>query len=103
MIRIIAAILSVYILILSGIACEDHHDSDFASGSLSLELSADMHDHSGADICNPFFFCHAGHHTFVGEEIYTSQIKTDYSELSEFFKPDYKYSICISIWNPPKA
>jgi hypothetical protein len=100
--RIIAAILSVYILVLSGIACEDHHHDNAVAGSVSVEISADMHNHSDADICNPFFFCHAGHHTFVGEEIHLSQLKADYFLLIEIYSTDYHFAVFNPIWNPPK-
>jgi len=101
--RIFAAILTVYILVLSGIACEDHDEGDFGPNSASVEISVDLHHLADTDICNPFFFCHSGHHTFVGEEIHFSQLKADYFLLTETFITDYYFSVFNPIWIPPRA
>lgn len=101
--RIFAAILSVYILVLSGIACDDHHEGDLGPGSATMELSMDLQHSADADICNPFFFCHSGHHTFVRVEIHFPKLKVDYYLLTGFFTIDYHFSVSNPIWNSPQA
>ena len=101
--RVLAVMLSVYILVMSGIPCNDNHDTHHSSGDIRTEIAVDLHGHDAADLCNPFFFCHAGHHTFVSGEFNSSHVKTDFSEISIINPQNYHYSVAFSIWNPPKA
>ena len=98
--KALALILSIIILVLSAVPC-DEHDESMVPQSENIVLSID-HTH-GADFCNPFFFCHPGHNAFVNpDNFYLSftiskilvKSQNPYFIETEFLSP---------VRNPPKV
>lgn len=97
----IAVILSVYVMVLTAMPCDDTHTAD--SNHASFELSEQNHNHtSDVDLCSPFCFCHCcqtlSFPSFFNGllsdvEVLTLNIPFKESRFSNHFS---------SIWQPPK-
>jgi len=100
--RLIACILSVYILLLSVLPCPDVPE-DHVTHTIELtQQAADSHaDHT--DHCSPFCTCSCCSVPVIYAS-YGFQFN-DFSLLEEHctvFKPSYISIIQTSIWQPPK-
>jgi len=100
--KVFAVILSLMILVLSAVPCSDQDDFTGRQSEtvmLSITQSAD----SVFDVCNPFFFCHTGHHAFVQSDLsFMEFISSPVRLISE--KPVFvDIPVYSLIWHPPKA
>jgi len=100
--KIIAFILSVYIILLIAMPCVDVPNDH---NSLKLELSnlkTDNH-HSDSNLCTPFCTCDCCITPVIQQD---SSIRLDcldytYRKYSEF-SVSYTFSLFAYIWQPPK-
>jgi len=102
MIKLLSVILSLVILVLSAVSCNDADDMAIQQ-TQTLTIGADHTVVAGFDICNPFFFCHTGHSAFVQSENFVMEfISTPVRMASEklIFVNIPVYS---PVWHPPKA
>jgi len=99
--NVFAVILSFVILMLSAVSCTDHDGLVFAGDS--MEVLSTGHSMNTLELCNPFFFCHSGHSTFVQSDTflveYTSTPVMLISENTVFID----ISLYAPVWHPPKA
>ncbi len=102
MMKLLSVILSLVILVLSAVPCNDEDDL-IMQQSQTLVISADQTAAAGFDICNPFFFCHTGHNAFVQSgSLMTTFISSPVQVFSE--NPVFTDIIFYSpVWRPPKV
>ncbi len=100
--KVFSVILSLMILVLSAVPCNDRADESFSS-SPQVILTVQHTPDTAFDVCNPFFFCHTGHSVFVPAEnflvTFTSTSIRLFPEPLVFTKIPVQHSI----WQPPKA
>ncbi len=102
MIKLLSVILSLVILVLSAVPCNDQDDVSLQQNQ-TMVFNTDQTGVSGFDICNPFFFCHTGHSAFVQSgnfvmEFISSPVRLASEKLVLVNIPVYS-----PIWHPPKA
>jgi len=99
--KFIAVILSMYIMVLIAMPCNDVHAAD--ANSASIELLVQYHNHTkDVDLCTPFCFCHCCQ-TLSFPSFYNG-ISSDVEMLAlniTFKEPRFSNPLS-SIWQPPK-
>ena len=102
--KILAYILSIYILILTFVPCSDvHWDADDYS-HISLIQQQDNHNHQDneIDLCSPFCFCNCCQ-TLSQPDIFASyQANLTFSEITYPLLIQNNIDRAISFWHPPK-
>ncbi|WP_147271957.1 DUF6660 family protein [Marinilabilia salmonicolor] len=99
--KYLAVILSMYVMVLTAIPCNDVHAAN--TNSVSLELSEQSPNQTNdVDLCSPFCFCHCCQTlsfpsffsiSFINLVVITLDIKLKEPAIS---------SPVASIWQPPK-
>lgn len=98
--KYIAVILSVYVMVLTAIPCNDVHAG---TNSATLELSEQSQNHtSDVDLCSPFCFCHCCQTLSFPSFFSISFINMVEITLDIKFKEPAFSSPVASIWQPPK-
>ncbi len=99
--KYIAVILSVYIMVLTAMPCDDMHTAD--SNSTSFELSEQNHNQANdLDLCSPFCFCHCCQ-TISFPSFYDGLLSdVEVVTLNIPFKESRFSNPFSSIWQPPK-
>ncbi len=99
--KALAVILSLIILFLSAIPCDEHDENLVKQGTETVLLDGNAHLH--IDVCNPFFFCHSGHNAFVGSGTFVISYFVNkvfvQNQNPYFVETDFS----TPVWNPPKA
>ncbi len=100
--KALSLILSMLILILSAVPCNDEADG-LTSSSPDIVLTVQHAPDAAFDICNPFFFCHTGHSAFMPAENFLISFHSITIRL--FTEPLVFHMIPVrhAIWQPPKA
>ena len=101
--KILAFILSVYILALNFAPCEDSSGID---NDIKVEVSQggnSNHDHSDLDLCSPFCQCHCCHVHTIYSNLSEFEVNTDIISTSIFLHFDsFGKDIPNSILQPPQ-
>jgi hypothetical protein len=99
---VLSVILSLVILVLSAVPCNDQDDI-MATQNQTVILTVEQAPASAFDICNPFFFCHTGHNAFIqSESFFTEFLSSPVCLFSE--NPIFTDIILYyPIWHPPKG
>lgn len=99
--KYVTVILSMYVMVLTAIPCNDVHASN--SNSVTLELSEQSQNHTNnVDLCSPFCFCHCCQTLFFPSFFSISFTNLVESTLDVKLK-EYSFSSPVaSIWQPPK-
>ena len=98
--KYIAAILLVYVMVLTAMPCNDVHA---ATNSASIELTEQNQNQTNdVDLCSPFCFCHC-----CQTLSFTSFLDGLLSDVEEVtlnipFKESRFSNLLSSIWQPPK-
>ncbi len=102
--KILAVILSVYILALNFTPCEDtSYGVDDTQTELTQQLS-DQHGHGTTDFCSPFCHCNCCHTLTIDFPIASFEpLKALYSKKDFFIPEMQEQSILESILQPPRV
>ncbi|HFB61924.1 MAG TPA: hypothetical protein ENJ69_02960 [Bacteroidetes bacterium] len=101
MIKALSVILSLVILMLSAVPCNDQDDLAVQQ-TQTLVISIDQPTAAGFDICNPFFFCHTGHSAFVQSESFFIDFQVSTVRLFSENPVFTDVSVYHPVWHPPK-
>lgn len=98
--KYIAVILSVYVMVLTAIPCNDVHAG---TNSATLELAEQSQNHtSDVDLCSPFCFCHCCQ-TLSFPSFFNGLLSNvEVVALNITFKESRFSNHFSSIWQPPK-
>lgn len=102
MIKALSVILSLVILILSVVPCNDQDDLAVQQ-TQTLVISIDHTLDAGFDICNPFFFCHTGHSSFVQSNSFFTKFLTSPVRLFSENPVFTDITVYHPVWHPPKG
>jgi len=99
--RIIATILSIYILVLTNMPCSDMHHLD--NNSISYKIEKQDNNHSNEiDLCSPFCFCSCCQTVSITSFFSFSQLNLfSINILSFYIEQNYSF-LAIKFWRPPK-
>ncbi len=98
--KLIAIILSTYILALTTIPCADDH---VANNSISLELHEQNSSRiSGVDLCSPFCFCTCCQSPSQTTTFNIFQVNLVGFKLTAPLLVQSEMECSISFWRPPK-
>lgn len=100
--KILAIILSLYVMALTAFPCDDIHSVEI--NSVQIELAEQNHDQSDdVDSCTPFCFCNCCQ-TLSQTTIFSSfQVNLDGIEISIPELVNNEMGCSITYWRPPKA
>ena len=101
MIKALSVILSLVILMLSAVPCNDQDDLAVQQTN-TLIISVDQTTAAVFDICNPFFFCHTGHSAFVQSERFIIDFQVSPIPLFSENLVFNDISVYHPVWHPPK-
>jgi len=100
--RVLSVILSLVILVLSAVPCNDQDDI-MATQNQTVILTVEHAPVSAFDICNPFFFCHTGHSAFVQSNSFFTEFLTSPVPLFSGNPVFTDITVYHPIWHPPKG
>jgi len=100
--KFIAAIFSIYILLLTGVPCADEHFADADSTCVELPAQDDSHS-DNADLCSPFCFCACCQILSFPEIHDYRHISTLSFDLMPAYIEQNYFTLTSSFWRPPKA
>ena len=99
--KVLSVILSLVILVLSSVPCNDQDDLAVQQ-TQTLVIQVDQPTAAGFDICNPFFFCHTGHNAFVQSVSFFIDYQVSPVRLFSENPVFTDVSVYHPIWHPPK-
>jgi hypothetical protein len=102
MIKFWSVILSLVILVLSAVPCNDQEDF-VTQQNQTMVITLDQTAAAGFDICNPFFFCHTGHSAFVQSNSFFTEFLTSPVRLFSENPIFTDVAVYHPIWHPPKG
>ncbi|MFZ6037577.1 MAG: DUF6660 family protein [Bacteroidota bacterium] len=100
--KYLAVILSMYVMVLTAIPCNDVHAAN--TNSVSLELSEQSPNQTNdVDLCSPFCFCHCCQ-TLSFPSFFNGLLSNvEVVALNITFKESRFSNHFSSIWQPPKT
>lgn len=99
--KYMAVILSVYVLVLTAMPCNDVHAAN--TNSVSIELTKqNPNPANDADLCSPFCFCHCCQTLLFPSFFNSSFVNIAETTLDIKLKEPAFLSPVTSIWQPPK-
>jgi len=100
--KIFAVILSLTILVLSAVPCNDQNDMPVQQ-TQTMVLSIEQSPNAAFDSYNPFFFCHTGHSAFVQSEVSFMEFTTSPVRLISENPVFVDIPVYSLIWHPPQG
>ena len=101
MMKALSVLLSLVILLLSAVPCNDQDDLALQQPP-TLVIQVDQPSAVGFDICNPFFFCHTGHNAFVQSESIFVDFQVSPVPLFSENPVFIDVSVYHPVWHPPE-
>ena len=101
MMKALSVLLSLVILLLSAVPCNDQDDLALQQPQ-TLVIQVDQPSAVGLDICNPFFFCHTGHNAFVQSESIFVDFQVSPVPLFSENPVFIDVSVYHPVWHPQK-
>ena len=99
--KYMAVILSVYVLVLTAMPCNDVHAAN--TNSVSIELTKQNPNQANdVDLCSPFCFCHCCQTLSFPSFFRISNINLVEISLAINLKEPSFSSPVATIWQPPK-
>jgi hypothetical protein len=102
--KYLAFILSVYLLVLNLVPCEDYAVAD---NEVNTEISQSIdvdHQHQGTDICSPFCICQCCHISATHFKIADLKLDITYISTQDFFYLNgLAQDFSFSVLQPPQA
>lgn len=99
-----AFILSVYILSLNFIICEDFHESDDLTQIETVQKLGNEHGHLDTDLCSPFCVCQCCQMNIVTSEIQAYKLDSEELFSSIFYaNKGVEQDFLNTILHPPQA
>jgi hypothetical protein len=101
--KILAIILSFYILTLTLLPCVDSHSDSCQNDSLCTQQDK-APNHSDADSCSPFCTCHCcGTSPTISLKVVFIGLITPPNVIEFFYQVEKVSEIALTFWQPPKV
>lgn len=102
--KLIAFILSIYILALNFTPCEDSLAIDNSSQSEFSQILDLDHEHNALDLCSPFCQCQCCQISVDFVAFYSSTLMTDYIfSINSSYKNSETQDVLYSLLQPPQV
>ncbi len=102
--RLIATILSVYVLLLAFVPCADEFSIETSQEQALLQDDYHPDEEGHSDFCTPFCHCHCCHsHVTFMDTNWHAQVITPFSEKRSAHLERKEYLFPFSIFQPPRV
>jgi hypothetical protein len=99
--KILALILSIYVIALTAMPCLDNHATEINSFSIEI-TNQNQYQTNDVDLCSPFCFCNCCQNLSLPTIVKNLQFNIVSIDLSRLFVEQSYPNPTKSFWQPPK-
>ena len=99
--KVLALILSVYVLVLTAIPCVDVPKDDNLHKTEITNSSSDQHEHT-TDLCSPFCTCDCCVSPIINNSTIVFTCTPITQKITTAYYNSFVSSLFATIWQPPK-